>query len=126
MIKKAYSINIIPNQYRDLYTIVYLYDYFEGSRETNLAMALNTFVLEQIKDRLDRIIAQLSDIILNQYVIMDNQKKAMQAAQRQHDALQSRLRRIEATNEERNVYLDMIESNTATMRYFATVDYLTK
>lgn len=124
LIGKLYAVNILPSRYRDFYAVVYLYDYFSGSRETDLGMALNTYVLEQIKDRLDMLISQMSEVILNQYTIMDNQQAAMEQAERHHVELCRKLRQIEATNEERNVYLEMIKANTATMKYFATADYI--
>lgn len=122
--EKVYSANIVPRQYRDKYAAVYLYDYFESSGENDLGMALNTYVLEQIKERLDRIMDQLSEVILNQYTMMQNQERAMEQADRHHDEMMQRLNRIEADGEERNKYLKMIESNTETLKYFATADYL--
>ena len=122
--EKVYSANIIPRQYRDEYTIVYLYDYFESSGETDLAMALNTYVLEQIKERLDRIMDKLSEIVMNQYTMIRNQEDAMDQADRHHDEMMRRLSKIEANDEERNKYLKVIEGNTETLKYFATADYL--
>ncbi len=120
----VYNVNIIPRQYRDKYAAVYLYDYFESSGENDLGMALNTYVLEQIKERLDRIMDQLSEVILNQYTMMQNQERAMEQAERHRNEMMQRLSRIEANAEERNKYLKMIESNTETLKYFATADYL--
>lgn len=120
----AYNVNIIPGQYRNIYAAIYLYDYFSGSQEDDLALALNTFVLEQIKDRLDRIIENQSEMILNQYAIISNQQRAMEQQERHHAELCRKLDHIKTSNEERNTYLSMIESNTATAAYFAAADYI--
>ena len=126
VLSSVYSVNIIPTHYRNSYAAMYLYDYFNNSREDDLAMALNTYVLEQIKERLDKLISQMSDVILNQYMIMDNQQAAMERANRHHAEMCDKLNRLQTTAEEHSVYLDMIEANTATMKYFAIVDYIRK
>lgn len=123
LLQNAYSVNIIPNQYRNMYAIVYLYDYFNGSREDDLALALNTFVLEQIKDRLDRLIVNQSEMILNQYRIIGNQQKAMEQRERHHAELLQKLDKIDASNEERNVYLSMIKSNTDISTFFTSWNF---
>lgn len=124
LLRNAYSANIIPRQYRDIYPAVYLYDWFSTSRATDLDMALNMFVLEQIKDKLDKIIRNQSEIILNQSIMMANQQQALDQQERNSYIMRSKLDRIATSNEERNMYLSMIESNTATTAYFATVDYI--
>lgn len=125
-LSRAYSANIIPGQYRNLYAIAYLYEYFCYSQEDNLSIALNTFVLEQIKERLDRIIENQSEIILNQYRIISQNQEAMEQREQQHAMLCEKLTRIEASNEERNTYLEMINCNTATTAYFTAADYFRK
>lgn len=124
LINKLYSVNIVPSRYRDFYAIVYLYDYFEGSRETDLGMALNTYVLEQIKDRLDMLISQMSKVILNQYTMIATQQAAMEQAKQQHNELRRLLNRIAVSDEEQNIYLEMIQANTATIKYFTAAEYL--
>lgn len=47
--EQAYGINVVPRQYRDIYAVYYLYDFFSTSRETNLENVIQTFVLEEIK-----------------------------------------------------------------------------
>lgn len=124
LLERAYSINILPRWYRDLYSAVYLYDWFSNSRADDLDMALNTLVLEQIKDRLDTIIRNQGEQIINQRIMIANQHKAMEQADCHHAALMARLDRIEATNEDRNMYLSMIEANTAANAYFTAANYL--
>lgn len=124
LLKKVYSANVIPSHYRDVYAAVYLYDFFSTGRSDDLDMALNTFVLEQIKEKLDIIIQQQADIILHQRIMMVTQQKALEE-QREHNAyLENKARRIAENMEERNQYLSMIESNTAATAYFAAATYL--
>ena len=90
----------------------------------DLDHALSMFVLEEIKAKLDRIIENQKEIIFNQYQIASNQQKFMEQQQRHSAMMHAKLDQIQANNEERNAYLHMIESNTATTAFFATADYI--
>lgn len=124
LLNTLYNINIIPSWYRDLYPAVYLYDWFSNSRADDLDLALNTLVLEQIKDRLDTIIINQGEMIINQRIMMANQEKAMEQNSRHHQMLMDKLDKIEASNEDRKMYLRMIEGNTAANAYFSAAAYL--
>lgn len=124
LLKKHYALNIIPKWYRDRYPAVYLYDWFSHSQSNDLDVALNTFVLEEIKDKLDIIIRNQSEEILNQRIIIANQNKSMRQAEQHHNELMNKLNRMQAADEERNTYLEMIERNTAVDAYFSMANYL--
>lgn len=126
LLKQAYSVNVIPRHYRDVYAAVYLYDFFSTGRSDDLDMALSLFVLEQIKDKLDKIIQQQADILLNQRIMISTQKQALEE-QRAHNAyLEKKIHKIATSAEESNQYLAMIESNTAANAYFSAALYLKK
>ena len=131
LLSLAYSANIIPNQYRNIYAAVFLYDWFSTSGANDLDMALNMFVLEEIKSKLDRIIEHQAEIILNQRIMIsnqgrmiDNQHQSMEMQREHRRMMQKKLDRIQATEEERLRYEKMVESNTAATAYFAWANYL--
>lgn len=120
----VYAANIIPSHYRDMYAAVYLYDFFSTSRSNDLDMALNTYVLEQIKDKLDVIIEKQHESILNQRLILANQQKSLEE-QRAHNAyMRQKVYQIASSLEEQNQYLAMVESNSAATAYFAAANCL--
>ena len=124
LLEKAYSANVLPIQYRDIYAAVYLYDHFGNSRSDDLDMALNTYVLEQIKDKLDGIIKNQYTEILNQRLILANQQKSLEE-QRVHNAyMRQRISQIASSTEEQTQYMAMAESHTAATAYFAAAGYL--
>lgn len=123
LLKENYDVNIIPGKYRDEYTIVYLYDWFSTSRADDLDMALNTYVLEEIKDRLDDVINNQADIILEQSIIAANQERQLETQEQQYASLSDKLHRMDMALEDQNVYLGMIESNTRATSFFAAADY---
>ncbi|MBO5954084.1 MAG: hypothetical protein J6Q53_08240 [Oscillospiraceae bacterium] len=126
LLEKAYSANVIPNKYRDMYATVYLYDWFSTSMATDMDMALNMFVLEEIKDRLDTIIKMLNKSLLNQRIIIENQEKSIKQQEQWHKQMCDKLDKMQVTAEENTRYLAMIEANTATVSYFAYADYIRK
>lgn len=87
ILDKAYNINIIPKQHRNLYTVHYLCEYIGSSTET-LSAALLNFNLTEIKQKLDVIIDQQQEMILNQcwlaaqndQIIKQNQEKLQSLA----------------------------------------------
>lgn len=123
LLKETYDVNIIPGKYRDEYAIVYLYDWFSTSRADDLDMALNTYVLEEIKDRLDDVINNQSAIILGQSIIAANQERQLETQEQQYASLKEKLHRMDMALEDQNVYLGMIESNTRATSFFAAADY---
>lgn len=124
LLEQLYNVNVIPKWYRDLYPAVYLYDWFSNSRADDLDVALNTLVLEQIKDRLDTIIRNQSELIINQRIMIANQRQSIEQAERHHQMLTAKLDRIGASVEDQRMYLSMIEANTAANAYFAAANYL--
>lgn len=124
LLEKLYSVNVIPRWYRDLYPAVYLYDWFSNSRADDLDIALNTLVLEQIKDKLDVIIRNQGEMIVNQRVMIANQRRTMEQMELYRDEMLRKLNQIGASVEDQKMYLGMIEGNTAANAYFAAAYYL--
>lgn len=116
---KVYAANVIPDPYRNMDATVFLYVWFASDRPNDLQVALKIFAHEDIQKKLDRIITNRTESFLKPY---------LQSAGRQQDAsaatMRSKLSQMEVTDEERNTYLAMMESNIATAAYFATAKYL--
>ncbi len=125
-ITTAYGVNIIPNKYRDIYVAYYLYDYFSSSRETDLDKVLQTMLLDQIVERLDRIIDQQEEIILNQRMELALQEKQSAQLQENHRAQLQAIARVEQNQQLQSDYLAMIDTNTRITNFFVTADYINK
>lgn len=126
LIDKVYTANVIPGQYRDEYAITYLYDYFANSHEDDLGMALNTYVLEQIKDRLDVVIQNQMEMVLNQAFMIANQRRSMEEQKAYSAKMEAKMSELVEAGEDGKRYLALIESNTAVSAYFASADFLRK
>lgn len=125
--RKLYSADVIPTKYRNEYAVMYLYDWFKHNRRADdMDLALNTFVLEQIKDRLDKMIMQLEEVIINQRIMIANQRQSMEE-QRQHYAYMEQMARTAVANqEEQTQYLEMLDSKLAVDNFFNAANYLRK
>ena len=126
VLQELYSANVIPRWYRNLYPAVYLDDWFSNGRSGDLDMALNTFVLEQIKDKLDIIIHNQSEELLHQRIMIANQFTAMDQQERHRREWMNKLDQMQCDDEVRNTYLKMMNANMAANTYFSGANYLKK
>lgn len=65
LLNKAYALNIIPLQFRNIEGVYYLYDYLSTSNES-LTGALMQANLESIKSKLDQVIKMQGAMIIQQ------------------------------------------------------------
>lgn len=124
LLEQMYSANIIPVMYRDCYAAVYLYNWFSTGGSDDLDHALSMYVLEEIKSRLDIIIQNQSQMILNQSIMMANQVRSMEQRRQYENMMRAKVNQLQATSDERLRYTRMIESNTSALAFFATANYL--
>lgn len=125
-LQQVYSVNIIPNKYRTIYVAYYLYDYISSCRETDVDRVLQTMLLEQIIAKLDKIIAQQEEIILNQRMQLAKQDYLIAQSKQQHTEQMKILYGLEKNQQIQNDYLVMTEANTRITNYFVTADYINK
>ena len=124
--ENVYNVNIIPRQYRNIHTAYYLYDFFSTCRETDLEKIIQTFVLEEIKQRLDRIIEQNEQILINQRIqiaLQEQQNKS--AGDYQREQLR-RIAKMEKNQELSNDYQQMIAKNQEVTNFILAADYIRK
>lgn len=124
VLNQVYQANVLPMQYRNKYVAMYLYDYFKYSRLDDLDAAINTCVLEQIKDKLEEMIEMQAQTIVNQRIMIANQRMAIEEQREYANHMKQKAKMITDNLEEQNLYLSMIESNTAATAFFAAADYL--
>lgn len=122
----VYDVNVIPKQYRNIYAAYYLYDFFSSGRETDLEKVIQTFVLEEIKQRLDKIIVQNEQIILNQRVQMAMQEQQNCAIAENHREQMRRLAKMESNQELQLDYQRMIEKNQEVTNFILAADFYKK
>ncbi len=119
----VYAVNIIPSRYRDVKVACYLYDYFNTSRETDLDKILQTMLLDEINQKMDKVLYKMEEVIVNQRYQMALQEQQNQIAAENHKQEMVALTNLERNQELQTEYLQMIETNTAVSTFFAAADY---
>ncbi len=106
LLDEAYSINIIPAKYRNIYAAYFLYEYISTSM-VSLSEALYHCDLDEISQKLDEIIEQQKEIImklarsnaLNERIINQNEQILKHAiATENNTALAAQYSQISAVN----------------------------
>ncbi len=106
LLQEAYSINIIPAKYRNIYAAYFLYEYISTST-VSLSDALYHCDLDEISRKLDVIIEQQQEIImelarsnaLNEQIIRQNEQTLKHAiAAENNTALAAQYSQISAVN----------------------------
>lgn len=122
--QQVYSVNIIPNRYRNAHVAYYLYDFFNTCRETDLEKVIQTMLLDEIVQRLDKIIVQNEAILLNQRYQMALQEKQNAMIASNHREQMNRIARLERNQELQMDYQNMIAANQSVTNFILTMDYL--
>lgn len=121
LLNNAYSLNIIPKQFRNIYAIYYLYDFITTS-DTSLSTALLHCDLNEIKQKLDTVIKQQQKIIINQAVMVaQNQTIIKQNTEKLH-----KLASIEQNTERAAQYSQIAANNAEACAWIGIANYIDK
>lgn len=123
---EVYSVNIIPSKYRNVHAAYYLYDYFSTCRENDLDKIIQTLLLDEISQKLDRIIAQNEEILINQRMQLAMQEQQNEMLAQQHRAELEQAARLEQNQELQLDYQNMIAKNQLVTNFFLAADYIRK
>ena len=118
-----YSLNIIPKQYRNIQSIMYIYDYMQSSQE-DLRDALFS---NQINEGINKIVEKLDTIINNQgEMIMANRRieSKQQSIINQNNQMLNSFQNIEANTEESAYYSKLSAYYNAANAYYSYAKYL--
>lgn len=122
--QQVYGVNIIPNRYRNIYVAYFLFDYFNTSRETDLDKVIQTLLLDEIVQRLDKIILQLEEVVLNQRRQAALTERQNEMIANNHREQMKRMARMERNQELQVDYLNMIEQNQSVSNFILTTDFI--
>jgi hypothetical protein len=124
LLQMAYSVNLVPMAYRNIYTALYLYEWICTSRSDDISVALQNFDPEQSREKLNHIILTQSDAILVHTKSLADQTKTFVAQKQQEVIFRARLEELGCVGQERELYQTMLEVNLDATAYFASADYL--
>ena len=119
LLEKAYQVNIIPVQFRNLYAVYYLHTFITTSRES-LSTALLHYDLNEIKSKLDQIIAQQQEIIIQQAVLAAQNQQML----RQNQMQLERLAAIEDNTRQAAQYAEIAAVNAEACAWLGNASYI--
>ena len=125
-LQRAYSLNIVPKQFRNIYAVYYLNDFIQSSRES-LTTALLHFDLKQIQNKLDKIIDQLEEIIINQKILEAQNEQLLQQNQeylKRFDRLEKTGKQILGATRDTAMYAELAASNAEAAALIGLANYL--
>ena len=99
LLQKAYNINLIPNPYRNLGSIYYIYDFMKSSQ----CSLSETLLHQHFEDGINKILQKLDVIIeQNETIILQNAciEAASKDIQRQNERLLGEIQSVNASAEE--------------------------
>lgn len=123
---KVYGVNIIPSKYRNVQAAYYLYDYFSTCRENDLDKIIQTLLLDEIVQKLDTVIEQNEELIINQRYQIALQEHHTEVIESNHREQLSRIAKMESNQELQADYLNMIETNQEVTNFFLASEYIQK
>jgi hypothetical protein len=122
----VYNVNVIPKQYRNIKVASYLYEYFESCQECDLDRIIQTFLLDEIKQKLDRIIIQNEEILINQRMQIAADEERDRISTERHREEMRGIARMEQNQQTQIAQQKMIEKNQEVTNFFLAADYIRK
>lgn len=123
LLDKEYSLNIIPQQFRNLASIIYIYDYMSTSRESLSDTLLHGHIesgVQRILEKLDTIIHQNQAIIFQGRIAEAQNREIIDQNTRIIDSS----RRIEENMRDAVYYQEIVANYSKANAYFALATYL--
>lgn len=119
ILRNLYNVNIIPQQFRNLHTVYFLYDFIKTSNET-LSTALLHYDLDKIKEKLDTVIDQQKEIIINQAIIIAQNAQMIE----QNQQTLNRLASIEQNTDRAAQYAKIAANNAEACAWIGIANYI--
>ncbi len=119
LLEKSYSINVIPKQFRNIHAVWFIHDYILSSTES-LSSAFLHCDLDKIKQKLDEIIEQQKEIIINQNIIRAQNAQMIE----QNQQMLNRLASIEQNTERAAQYAEIASNNAEACAWISMANYI--
>lgn len=123
LLQSNYNLNILPNQYRNLQSLYYIYDYMSSSQ----ASLEETLMHEHMENGIQRILEKLDGLIdSNQQIIFQNRilKAKNQEMIDQNEKILTHLQNAESNTALAAQYAGVAAGYNAANAYFSAANYL--
>lgn len=127
LLNKFYAMNILANQYRNLASVIYIYDYMSSSRASLNDTLIHEHMesgIQRLETKLDQVINRISDVIYETRC-MRSENKSMVERQVLHDKKMLRELQAIASNSQDAAFYSQLASNYSEANaYLSLANYL--
>ena len=122
-----YSMNIIPNQYRNLASMIYIYDYMSSSQASFEDTLMHEHMengIQRLEARLNSIIGGLDDLIYETRCIREDNRFAVERVIAQNNHMLDVLKSAANSAQEAAQYAELSSNYSKANAYFSLANYL--
>lgn len=126
LLQKNYDINIIPDSFRNLYAVHYLYNFIKTSQES-LTSAFLHVDLNDIKNKLDKVLRNQEEIILNQEIMISQNANIIRQNQEKLEKIafiKNSVKEINDNMELTTKYTQIAACNSEACAWLSIANYL--
>lgn len=123
LLKENYGLNILANQYRNLASLYYIYDYMSSSQENLKDTLIHEHMengIQRILKKLDYIIEQNQEIIFHNRILEADNEKII----KQNKGMLSTLKQTEINTEMAAQYAEISANYSKVNTFFSCANYL--
>ena len=122
-----YSMNIIPNQYRNLASMIYIYDYMSSSQASFEDTLMHEHMengIQRLEARLDQVIGGLDRIVYETRCLREENRAAVERVIAQNNHMLDVLKDSAASSKEAAEYAELTSNYAKANAYFSLANYL--
>ena len=123
LLKRAYRMNLLPNPYRNLASVYYIYNYMSSSQENLTDTLLHSHLesgVQRILNKLDDIVAQNERMIFQNRRVEAGNSQLMAQTKKMLESLQS----VQDDSTQAAQYSALAAIYSGTSAYFSAANYL--
>ena len=127
LLDEYYAMNVLPNPYRSIVPVCYIYDYMSSSQATLEDTLMHEHMengFQRLEAKLDQVVSAVCRLITETRCMRAENRAFAQAQARRDQQMLSSLQRVEASALEAAHYAELIDCNARATAYFELANYL--
>ena len=117
--RNLYALNVLPQQYRTLDTVQYLYEYFRTSKANDIDTVLQIYAVEHIRSKQERLSEKQSALVLNHRCRIADQVNSDPLQKQYYEEQMINISNQEQDPELKNQYIRMLAEDLSVSQFFS-------
>ena len=126
ILEHFYSMNLLPSQYRNLASTIYIYDYMstsQASLEDTLIHEHMENGIKRLETKLNQIVDRLDDIVYETRCIRDENRANVERVISENSQMLSELQEISSNTQDAAQYAELAANYSKANAYFSLANY---